>query len=294
MKILIVDDNEAIQEILSEILSVDGYKTVTASSVDAAVVEIEASVPDAILLESTVNGTDGLELIDRMLKKGHLLSNVILLTTGNEQIPKDTPSVVGSIQKPFKSTEVLDKLRDIFADTVKKKPKISVFKALFGKKVQAQGQVSAIFGRSYLFIEDEADHAYEVASRFSDQGYDVMVLSSGRIKAARERFGNNNVKVIGLSGKDGPCYIEPGMLGSLMGAMNDFITENERPVLMLDDLDILIDRNDLNSILTMIHQVVNGDHGKPFTLIASARSGEMTEKDRELLEHSMEIHLFGE
>jgi hypothetical protein len=62
---------------------------------------------------------------------------------------------------------------------------------------------------------------------------------------------------------------------------------------MLDDLDLLIDRNGLNSVLTMIHQVANG-RGKPFTLIMSARPREMTEKDRELLQQSMEICVFEE
>jgi len=293
MRILIVDDNESIQEILSEILSVDGYETVTASSIDAAAEITEKSIPDAILLESSVGGRNGLDLIDMMTAKGRRLSNVILLTSAGETVPKDNPSIAGSIQKPFESTAVLGKMKDIFGGNTKEKPKRSRLKGLFGKKAEIQDEVPVVFGKSCMFIENEPDHAYKAVYQLSCQGRGVMLITSGRIKAARERVGSDNAKVIGLSIKGGEGYIGPEMLGSVMAAMSSFIAENSMPVIMLDDLDLLIERNGANAVLTMMHQIVN-DSGKLLTIIVSSRSGEMTEKDRELLHKSMDIRTFGE
>lgn len=294
MKVLIVDDNEAIQEILSEILSVDGYETRTASSIEGAADEITAFRPDAILLDSTVGDRNGLELIDTMLAKGHQLSNVLVLAASGEQIPKDSTAIAGTIQKPFKSTDVLEKMRELFADTTKEKPKRSIFKALFGKKSEdVHEEVQGIrFGRSYLFIESDPTHSYIAAAFFNDEGCDVMVITSGKLKAARERL--DDVKIIALSGKEGPDYVEPEMMGTLMGTITAFITEHEKPVILIDDLDLLIEKNDLNAVLTLIHQVINKDSGKSLTLLVSTRSSDMTEKDRELLQHSMEIRVFEE
>lgn len=302
MKILIVDDNAAIQEILSEILSVDGYETCSASSVEDAADAVERFRPDAVLLDSQVGDRNGLDLIDMMLAKGIQMSNVLVLTASGDQAPKDNNAIAGFVPKPFKSTEVLEKVRSLFADeTAREKPRKSLFRSIFGKKEEdhketedrGEAGLGLKFGTSYLFVEEGSDNAYRASAFFNETGCQVMIVTSGKIKAAIERMNDDDVKVIALSGKDGPDYVEPEMIGTLMGMISDFTVSMEKPVIMMDDLDLLIDRNGLNSVLTMIHQVINNDSGKKLTLISSAASANMTEKDRELLLHSMEIKIFG-
>ena len=50
MKILIVDDNIAIQEILGEILTVDGYEIDKVGTVSEAVDRLGSFRPDALIL----------------------------------------------------------------------------------------------------------------------------------------------------------------------------------------------------------------------------------------------------
>jgi len=293
MKVLIVDDNAAIQEILSEILSVDGYETVSASTVDDAFEAASASRPDAVLLDSAVGENNGIELLDMMLEKGSPLSNVLVLTTGPDQIPKDRIEIAGTIQKPFKSTEVLDKLRELLSDQPsKEKPKRSIFKSLFGKKDDDAHEAPGIelkFGRSYLLIEPEPDDAYRSAVFFREKKCDVLLITSGKIKAAIERVDDDAVNVIGLSSKEGPDYIEPEKIGTIMGTINEFAASKESPAVIIDDIDTMIEKNDLNSVITMICQILsNNSH---MSLVVSARSDDMTEKDRELLASRMEIRI---
>jgi len=297
MRVLIVDDNAAIQEILSEILSVDGYETVSASTVEDAFDAAVSSRPDAVLLDSVVGENNGIELLDMMLEKGAPLSNVLVLTTGPDQVPKDRIEIAGTIQKPFKSTEVLDKLRELFSDQApKEKPKRSIFKSLFGKKDDDEAHedpgIELKFGRSYLFIEPEPNDAYRSAVFFREKKCDVLLITSGKLKAAIERVDDEGVNVIGLSSKEGPDYIEPEKIGTIMGTINEFAASKESPAVIIDDVDTMIEKNDLNSVITMICQILSNNSN--MSLVVSARSDDMTEKDKELLASRMEIRIIEE
>jgi len=293
MKVLIVDDNAAIQEILSEILSVDGYETLSASTVEDAFEIASSSRPDAVLLDSVVGENNGIQLLDMMLEKGSPLSNVLVLTTGPDQIPKDRIEIAGTIQKPFKSTEVLDKLRKLFSESPKEKPKRSIFKSLFGKKdddeISEDPGIELKFGRSYLFIESEPNDAYRSAVFFRERKCNVLLITSGKIKAAFERVDDEDINVIGLSSKEGPDYIEPEKIGTIMGTINEFAASNDSPAVIIDDVDTMIEKNDLNSVITMICQILSNNSN--MSLVVSARSDDMTEKDRELLASRMEIRI---
>ena len=293
MKVLIVDDNAAIQEILSEILSVDGYETLSASTVEDAFEIASSSRPDAVLLDSVVGENNGIQLLDMMLEKGSPLSNVLVLTTGPDQIPKDRIEIAGTIQKPFKSTEVLDKLRKLFSESPKEKPKRSIFKSLFGKKdddeISEDPGIELKFGRSYLFIESEPNDAYRSAVFFRERKCNVLLITSGKIKAAIERVDDEDINVIGLSSKEGPDYIEPEKIGTIMGTINEFAASNDSPAVIIDDVDTMIEKNDLNSVITMICQILSNNSN--MSLVVSARSDDMTEKDRELLASRMEIRI---
>jgi CheY-like chemotaxis protein len=65
-RILVVDDDPALVEILAETLTAEHYAVVTASSVDAALVLLHRERPDLILTDLHMPGRDGLELLRRV------------------------------------------------------------------------------------------------------------------------------------------------------------------------------------------------------------------------------------
>ena len=109
MKILIVDDNIAIQEILGEILTVDGYEIDKVGTVSEAIDKLDSFRPDALILDSQVGGESGLKVLDALPAESDV--RAIILTRGKEVIPKDTAFIRGCIQKPFKSDDVTEKVR---------------------------------------------------------------------------------------------------------------------------------------------------------------------------------------
>ena len=80
MRILIVDDNIAIQEILAEILTVDGYEIEKAGTVSDAIDKLDSFHPDALLLDSQVGGESGLKVLDELPEDSEV--RAIILTRG--------------------------------------------------------------------------------------------------------------------------------------------------------------------------------------------------------------------
>ena len=65
MKILIVDDNVAVQEIIRDILVERDHNVRMASTVDEAVEKIKSFEPDVVMLDSWVGDEDGMHASSR-------------------------------------------------------------------------------------------------------------------------------------------------------------------------------------------------------------------------------------
>jgi CheY-like chemotaxis protein len=76
--ILIVDDNPTNMKLVSFLLSSKGYAVRTASSADEALKAIDASVPQLILMDIQLPGTDGLTLT-RQLRGNPRSSGVVII-----------------------------------------------------------------------------------------------------------------------------------------------------------------------------------------------------------------------
>ncbi|MFA6679747.1 MAG: DUF835 domain-containing protein, partial [Candidatus Methanomethylophilaceae archaeon] len=207
--------------------------------------------------------------------------------------PKDTSFIFGFIQKPFKSSEILEKVRSLSSDAEIRhmKGKRSRFK-LFSRTVteKSDEDMGLRFGKSYVVFENEPEAVYKMATFFTTKNCDIMVVTSGRSKSVTERFKDIHVKVLGLSMKPRIGYIEMSKLGTLMGAITEFIDEAVKPVVVIDDLERIIDVNGLNTVLTMIYQIINGGSKKIATLVISVKEESLTDKDKELLLHDMELY----
>ncbi len=86
MKALIVDDNIAIQEILSEILVSEGWTTEQTGDVDDAISKLESFRPDLLILDSKVNGLNSFRILDEM-EDGNKV-RVIIISRSKETIPE--------------------------------------------------------------------------------------------------------------------------------------------------------------------------------------------------------------
>lgn len=113
-KILIVDDDENIAELISLYLTKECFDTMTASDGEAALTAVKTYMPDLILLDIMLPGIDGYEVLRELRKSSSL--PVIMLSAKGETFDKVLGLELGAddyIMKPFDSKEMIARVKAV-------------------------------------------------------------------------------------------------------------------------------------------------------------------------------------
>jgi two-component system, OmpR family, alkaline phosphatase synthesis response regulator PhoP len=111
-KILVVDDEASIVNLITSYLKAEGYEYYAASDGPAALKAARAYKPDIIILDLMLPGVDGLEVLSRLRRESDVY--VILLTARTEETDKIVGLSVGAddyITKPFSPRELMARLK---------------------------------------------------------------------------------------------------------------------------------------------------------------------------------------
>jgi len=116
-KILVVEDDQDLLELLAYNLDKAGYRVVTASDGLGAVNAARDQLPDLILLDLMLPVMDGLEVC-RTLKRGEATKNipVLMLTAKGEEIDRVVGFEIGAedyVIKPFSVRELILRIKAI-------------------------------------------------------------------------------------------------------------------------------------------------------------------------------------
>ena len=111
-KVLVVDDEPEITEIVESFLTEAGYKVTTANSGSEAIKKAKEFKPDVILLDIMMPGTNGYDVCQQ-LKKDPVFANtpVIFLTGKDREEDKGRSFKAGGdmyIKKPFSCERLLE------------------------------------------------------------------------------------------------------------------------------------------------------------------------------------------
>jgi DNA-binding response OmpR family regulator len=112
-RILLVDDEQPIQTLLSFPLQRDGYEVVVASDGREALARYEEQPPDLVVLDVMLPRMDGLEVCKRLRAKGETVP-IIMLTAKSEEIDKVLGLELGAddyITKPFSMREFRSRVK---------------------------------------------------------------------------------------------------------------------------------------------------------------------------------------
>ena len=116
-KILIVDDEPDMLEIINLRLNKNGYEVITAVTGEECLAKAEAQHPDLILLDVLLPGMSGLEVAKRLQKNDSTKDIPIIMVTaliGKDAI--ETSLARGAkyfISKPFDPEELLSQIKKI-------------------------------------------------------------------------------------------------------------------------------------------------------------------------------------
>lgn len=116
-KILIVEDEAAIQELIIYNLQQAGYETVCAENAEKAMTVINAALPDLVLLDWMLPGMSGIDFA-RILRRNERtrLIPIIMLTARTQEMDKVTGLEIGAddyITKPFSPRELIARINAV-------------------------------------------------------------------------------------------------------------------------------------------------------------------------------------
>jgi two-component system response regulator GlrR len=116
-RLLVVDDDADMLRLLSMRLNSAGYRVSTASSAEAALVQLELERPQLVLSDVRLPGRDGLALFDE-IRQRHPSLPVILLTahgTIPDAVEATERGIFSYLTKPYDSRELLQKIGQALA-----------------------------------------------------------------------------------------------------------------------------------------------------------------------------------
>jgi two-component system OmpR family response regulator len=118
-RLLVVDDEPNIVELLSASLRFAGFEVATASNGDDAVAVARRQRPDLVILDVMMPGTDGFAVLRRLRGEGARVP-VVFLTARDATEDKITGLTLGGddyVTKPFSLEEVLARIRAVLRRT---------------------------------------------------------------------------------------------------------------------------------------------------------------------------------
>ena len=111
-KILIIDDEKPISDIIKFNLNKEGYETITAFYGREALKKFEEESPDLIILDLMLPELDGLEVAKEVRKTSHI--PIIMLSAKDSEFDKVIGLEIGAddyVTKPFSNRELLARVK---------------------------------------------------------------------------------------------------------------------------------------------------------------------------------------
>ena len=111
-KILIIDDEKPISDIIKFNLNKEGYETITAFDGREALKKFEEESPDLIILDLMLPELDGLEVAKEVRKTSHI--PIIMLSAKDIEFDKVIGLEIGAddyVTKPFSNRELLARVK---------------------------------------------------------------------------------------------------------------------------------------------------------------------------------------
>jgi CheY-like chemotaxis protein len=107
---MVVDDEPAICDMLTTVLSDEGYQSVAVSSGAEALARAAAERPDLFLIDLMMPGMDGRTLAARLRAMPEMAATPIIMMSAAVRTMATPPGVAEFLAKPFDLDQLLDSL----------------------------------------------------------------------------------------------------------------------------------------------------------------------------------------
>ena len=117
-KVMVVDDENDVVELIKFMLEKDGHEVITASNGREALEKVEPTNPDLIILDIMMPEIDGYTVNTRLQEKDETKSIPVIILTAKGQM-RDLftlgSNIVAFMEKPFDPKHLREKIQDVLS-----------------------------------------------------------------------------------------------------------------------------------------------------------------------------------
>jgi len=112
-KVLVIEDEPIIAEMIGILLEVEGYKVISLANVESAKKKLSDNQVDLVLLDLTLAGKDGSSVCTYIKNSEDLRHIPVILVSANHEVTKIKEECGANdvIQKPFELNEFVSKVK---------------------------------------------------------------------------------------------------------------------------------------------------------------------------------------
>ncbi len=188
---LIIEDDRDIAALFRHVLDLAGYRTDIAANGALAVERLSGALPDIVLLDLTLPGLSGAEILQMMKTDPRLKAIPVVVVTGHSELAKSLPVEPDLvILKPVSPNQLVDLVQRL-RRTGKKMDLTPFGKTPWGK-------ITGLYNRS--FFEIRLDHALKSLKGKWQVLFAVVLVGPSQVhgtdKVLRKRYGQPSVRQI--------------------------------------------------------------------------------------------------
>lgn len=179
-KILIIEDEKVLLEVLEKKLINEGYEVFVAQDGEEGLQKMREAVPDLILLDIIMPKKDGFEVLEEMNKDENLVKiPVIIISNSGQPVEIDRALKLGVkdylIKTEFDPEEVIAKVMKVFG----KKPAKEEKEALYKKREKGSEKKSESQGSKILIVEDDKFLRDLIIKKLKMEGFEIIFAIEG-------------------------------------------------------------------------------------------------------------------
>src|SRR6478672_11253967 len=222
-RILIVDDEPAIVELLEEHLQSEGYETEHAFSGEEALLRLEKSAPDLVILDLMLPGMDGYEVCRLMQADARLNHVPVIMLTARSAVPNKVMGYQRGADdymvKPFDpdelSVRVRAQLHHLYHDTISELTGLPGPEAVEQKILEVTNSQDGSWAIIYVDIENFT--AYNESYSFIE-GDDMISMAAHALKQALDEEGRQGDFIGHMGGDQFVLVSQPQLVDAITGS----------------------------------------------------------------------------
>lgn len=115
--VMVLEDEPMLDELLHELLGLEGYQVTRPKSLDNILAELSADRPDAILMDVHLKDANGLDLLSKIRADQQLKDLVVFLSSGSDYRQECLQrGADGFLMKPYMPEDLLTALKQKLND----------------------------------------------------------------------------------------------------------------------------------------------------------------------------------